>query len=112
MLQTRPRLCLLAGALGAAAVPAPAPPLRPPRAARPAALVPATVAQASTTSWTSLPGLTPADGANWPRFFFNVTSDPLTFYAGDEDNGVFRSTNDGVSWNPFSSGLGQSLSIR
>src|SRR5690348_14882696 len=89
---TRPRLPLLAAVLVVALIPA--------------------SASASTTSWTSLPGLTPADGANWPRFFFNVTTDPLTFYAGDEDNGVFRSTNDGVSWSPFSSGLGQSLSIR
>jgi hypothetical protein len=40
-------------------------------------------------------------------------SPPTTIYAGTEGGGVFRSLNDGLTWEPFSGGLqGEGMSIR
>lgn len=63
-------------------------------------------AQAGIGTWSSLTGLTDAAGAQWVREYTrgappNVT----TIYAATEGDGVFRSTNGGLSWSPFSSGL-------
>jgi hypothetical protein len=64
----------------------------------------APVAHAGLSSWTSLAGLTANDGANWVRVYATGTP-PTTIYAGTDGDGVFKSTDDGLTWAPFSSGL-------
>jgi len=66
------------------------------------ALAPA--ARAGLSSWSSLPGLTSASGADWVRVYATGTP-PTTIYAGTEGDGVFESVTDGASWVPFSGGL-------
>jgi hypothetical protein len=69
-------------------------------------------AQAGLSTWTSLAGLSELSGASWVRVYASG-SPPTTIYAGTEGDGVFRSLNDGLSWEPFSSGLaGEGMSIR
>ncbi|MCW3065098.1 MAG: hypothetical protein JWN32_2270, partial [Solirubrobacterales bacterium] len=61
-------------------------------------------ARAGFSSWSSLPGLTAAGGADWVRVYATGTP-PTTIYAGTEGDGVFQSVTDGVGWAPFSGGL-------
>src|SRR3954464_498786 len=55
--------------------------------------------------WNSLPGLNAAGGADWVREYANDKLNPFTFYAATEDDGVYISADDGLSWGPFNSGL-------
>lgn len=69
-------------------------------------------AYAGLSSWGSLTGLSEINGASWVRVYATGTP-PTTIYAGTEGDGVFRSLNDGLSWEPFSSGLeGEGMSVR
>ncbi len=61
-------------------------------------------AQAGLSRWTPLIGLTGADGADHVRMYATGTP-PTTLYAATEGDGVFRSLTDGLTWEPFSSGL-------
>ena len=61
-------------------------------------------AQAGLGTWTSLGGLTTAAGADHVREY-TTGALPTQVYAATEDDGVFRSTNAGVSWSAFNSGL-------
>lgn len=66
----------------------------------------ATPAHAGLGSWTSLSGLTSASNADWVREYVRASPPNVThLYAATEDDGVFRSTNAGVSWSAFNSGL-------
>jgi hypothetical protein len=72
----------------------------------------APAAHAGLSDWTSLTGLTESDGASWVRVYATGTP-PTTMYAGTEGDGIYKTTNDGLSWSPFSTGLeGQGMSIR
>ncbi len=64
----------------------------------------ATPAQAGLSRWTPLVGLTGADGADHVRMYATGTP-PTTLYAATEGDGVYRSLTDGLTWEPFSSGL-------
>ncbi len=71
------------------------------------ALLAAPQAQAA-TSWTGLPGLNAASGAQWIRDFQFASFPPTTgttVYAATEGEGVFRSQFGGAAWQPFNSGL-------
>jgi hypothetical protein len=72
----------------------------------------APAARAGLSTWTSLAGLSEVNGASWVRVYATGTP-PTTIYAGTEGDGMFKSVNDGLSWEPFSSGLeGEGMSIR
>jgi len=58
----------------------------------------------STTSWTQLPGLNAAAGAQWVRAIAYGTP-PNVVYAGLEGGGVFRSETGGATWSAFNSGF-------
>ena len=64
----------------------------------------APVAHAGLSSWTPLAGLGPDAGADWVRTWASGTP-PTTLYAGTEGDGVYRSLTDGLTWQPFSTGL-------
>jgi hypothetical protein len=65
-------------------------------------------AASADTSWTAVPGT----GGKWVREI-QADTPPTTVYAGTEGNGVYRSTNGGVSFDPFSGGLaGAALNVR
>src|SRR5215211_7624811 len=51
--------------------------------------------------WLGLPGL---QAAGWVREYTTSTA-TLSMYAATEGNGVYRSTNNGLTWSSFSSGL-------
>src|SRR6478735_7580967 len=59
--------------------------------------------QAGLGSWTSMSGLT-APGSTWVREYATGTP-PTTIYAATEYDGVFRSVNDGLKWEPYNTGL-------
>jgi hypothetical protein len=61
-------------------------------------------ALAGPANWTGLIGLNDAQGPSWVREYATGTV-PTTLYAATEGDGVWKSTNDGVSWTDFSSGL-------
>jgi hypothetical protein len=67
-------------------------------------------AQADLSKWSSLSGLTASSGGSWVRVFQTGTP-PTTIYAGTEGNGVFKSTDDGLTWSAFKTGMGNA-SIR
>jgi hypothetical protein len=64
----------------------------------------APAAHAGLSTWTPLPGLNAAAGANWVRTYATGPL-PTTIYAGTEGDGVYRSLTDGLAWAPFSTGL-------
>src|SRR3954447_18943621 len=66
--------------------------------------VSAAPAQAGLGTWNSLPGLNDASGAGWVRVYATGMP-PTTIYAATEDDGVYRSLTDGLTWSKFSSGL-------
>jgi hypothetical protein len=55
-------------------------------------------------TWTGLPGLNAANGANWVREYATGIP-PTTIYAATEGGGVYKSDTDGLTWSKFSSGL-------
>src|SRR3954469_19437712 len=61
-------------------------------------------ARAGVFDWNGLPGLSAANGANWVREYATGLP-PTTMYAATEGDGVYRSSNNGVSWSAFSGGL-------
>ena len=63
-----------------------------------------TPALAGPANWTGLIGLNDAQGPSWVREYATGTV-PTTLYAATEGDGVWKSTNDGVSWTDFSGGL-------
>lgn len=69
-----------------------------------ALLMAAPAAQAGLSTWTPLPGLGAAFGADWVRTYATGTPS-TTLYAGTEGDGVFRSITGGLEWEPFSDGL-------
>lgn len=73
-----------------------------------AALVPAGSAQAfvNPNAYTQLIGLDALNG-EWVREYASPTLTPTTIYAATEDDGVYRSTNAGVSWAAVNTGLVQ-----
>jgi hypothetical protein len=54
--------------------------------------------------WLSLPGLS-APGSSWVREYTTSPTQPATIYASTEGSGVWRSTDNGLSWKDFSDGL-------
>src|SRR3954469_11524520 len=69
-------------------------------------------AWAGPLDWNGLPGLSAANGANWVREY-TTGLPPTTMYAATEGSGVYRSTDNGVSWTPVNSGrTGAALSVR
>lgn len=60
-------------------------------------------APAADANWLGLPGLG-SGTADWVREYA-TDSTKVTMYAATEDDGVFRSTNNGVTWNAFNTGL-------
>ena len=66
----------------------------------------APAAHAGLGTWTSLSGLTAAGGASWVREYTRASPPNVThLYAATEGDGVYRSTNSGLSWSPFNAGL-------
>lgn len=61
-------------------------------------------APAAQANWLGLPGLNEGAGASFVREYATGTP-PTTMYAATEAGGVFRSTNNGISWSAFNSGL-------
>src|SRR3954451_24192041 len=61
-------------------------------------------AWAGPLDWNGLPGLSAGNGANWVREY-TTGLPPTTMYAATEGDGVYRSTNNGITWSKFSSGL-------
>src|SRR4051794_30536986 len=61
-------------------------------------------ARAGIFDWNGLPGLNAGNGANWVREY-TTGLPPTTMYAATEGDGVYRSTNNGITWSKFSSGL-------
>ncbi|MDO8213516.1 hypothetical protein [Conexibacter sp. CPCC 206217] len=49
-------------------------------------------------------GLKAVDGASWIRAYSTDTV-PSTVFAATEDDGIYRSVNNGITWSDFSSGL-------
>lgn len=75
-------------------------------AAATAFLCAAAPAHAGLGTWTSLSGLTSAGGADWVREYTRASPPNVThLYAATEGDGVFRSTNSGVTWTAFNAGL-------
>lgn len=68
-------------------------------------------AQAGLSTWDNLPGLNAAAGAGWVRVYAADTV-PTTLYAGTEGDGVFKSTNSGLTWSAFSGGLPAGSNVR
>src|SRR6478752_10077104 len=66
-------------------------------------LVTFAAAPAAHADWLGLPGLG-AGTADWVREYA-TDSTKITMYAATEDDGVFRSTNNGVTWSAFNTGL-------
>src|SRR3954471_7097695 len=70
------------------------------------ALIACSTAQAGLSTWSSLPGLDAASNANWVRVYANEGPPKINvLYAGTEGDGVYKSTNAGLTWAPFSGGL-------
>jgi hypothetical protein len=59
--------------------------------------------------WDGLANLDSAHGAKWLQTFGTSITSPSTLYAGFLGDGVFRSTDDGISWAPVNDGLTSTL---
>ncbi len=66
-------------------------------------LVTFAAAPTANANWLGLPGLG-AGNADWVREYA-TDSTKVTMYAATEDDGVFRSTNNGLNWSAFNTGL-------
>lgn len=73
----------------------------------------APAASAADPGWLPWQGLASPQSEAWVRVIASSALPAPTIYAGTEGDGVFRSTNDGITWSPFSTGLaGAALAIR
>ena len=66
-------------------------------------LVTFAAAPAAQADWLGLPGLG-SGTADWVREYATDTT-KVTMYAATEDDGVFRSSQNGVTWSAFNTGL-------
>ena len=84
--------------------------MRPPSLKLLAALVPAVLALSATpasaglNTWSTLGDLDADSGASWVREYATGIV-PTTIYAATEGNGVYRTDNNGLDWEPMISGL-------